>query len=150
MQWTFADLSIRLTIVFPLVNNMPYPCPCLPKAGCSFRNLVAGEDDQIERLLSVYTLLGPVLGPYRRCGQPVSWYHPRRYALPGVVDRASRVVGRFRADHNRSAAHVFGEVDPCAAAPGTSRGVLVRMDVVARQVHRCCRGTRIHAQKRPT
>ena len=37
--------------------------PSSPQVWCSLRNLVAGEDDQFEGLLSFCALLGPVLYP---------------------------------------------------------------------------------------
>jgi hypothetical protein len=40
----------------------------LPEVGCSLNDLVAGEDNQIECLLSFCTFLGPVLDPYGRGG----------------------------------------------------------------------------------
>jgi hypothetical protein len=43
----------------------------LPKVGCPLYDLVAGEDNQLEALLSFSALLGPVFDPHQRGGQLV-------------------------------------------------------------------------------
>src|SRR5215211_6137934 len=118
--------------------SIPYPGPRLPEVGRPLYDLVAREDDQFEGLLSFCSLLGPVLDPYQRGGQLVGPDHPCGYRLRRVGDRATGVVGNLRADHHWRVVHVVGEVDPYAAVRGASPGVLVGVDVVAGQVHRCC------------
>src|SRR5687767_6161742 len=64
-----------------------------------------------------------------------------------LYDRRSNVSLYFRADRYWHVTHIVGEVDPYSAVGGTSPSVLVTVDVVAGQVHRCCPGGRIHAER---
>ena len=105
--------------------SIPYPGPRRPEVGCPLYDLVAGEDDQLEGLLSFSALFGPVLDPYKRGGQFVSPDHSCGYHLRRVGDRPSGVVGQFRADHYWHVVHVLGEVDPYAAVCVTSPSILV-------------------------
>ena len=57
------------------------------------------------------------------------------------------LIRQLQAANRGSVAYVIGEVDPYAAAGGTSLNVLVGVDVVAGQVHRWyCSDTRIHGE----
>jgi len=113
--------------------SIPYPGPRLPEVGRPLYDLVAREDDQFEGLLSFCSLLGPVLDPHQRSGQPVGADHFRGQLLRGVGDGRVPVVGQLRADDYGGILLLFGQEDAHAAPTAPGRGV----DVVAGQVHRC-------------
>jgi hypothetical protein len=73
--------------VQPLPGRLSYPRPRLSEVGRPLRNVVAREDDQLERLRpTVGLLLGPVLYPHQGSRQPVGTDHLRGQLLRGVGD----------------------------------------------------------------
>jgi len=89
--------------------------PSSPQVWCSLRNLVAGEDDQFEGLLSFCALLGPVLYPGLQAtgaGHVLEDVEP--VALGKPVPGAYRVVPM-------NPEEAFVNFDPDDAVPGRRR-----------------------------